>query len=322
MATIAVQNMLTLLELAKNIAPNGQLHKVAEILTKVNRIWDDMPWFEANDVFSHVSAQEFSEPSGTLRALNEGVGMEDVQTTNIRDVLCMLETFCNSDVALVDAAPNPTAFRNNRAARFIRGLSKTFVTNVFYGNNGTNPASFNGLAVRLDALSQTNVVDGAGTGSDVTSIYVVQWGEGKAWMGYPRGSSIGVYHEDMGRKTVTLPSGLKMVAYEDWFKIHGGLVVEDVKCIGRYANIETAGTTNTFDEDLLITLMNLMSDDWAGAGIYCNATIMTQMEIRAKDKTNINYSFAEGLAPGPVLTFKGVPVRKCEAILDTEDAIT
>jgi len=322
MATVAIQNMLTLVELAKNIAPNGQLHKVAEILRRVNYIWDDMPWFEANDIFSHVSAQEFSEPQGELRTLNDGVASEDVQTQNIRDVLCMIETYCDSDIALVNAAPNPLAFRNGRARRFIRGLSKTFINNLFYGNNSTNPKSFNGFAIRLDALSDANVIGGGGTGSDLTSVYVAQWGEGKVWCGYPRGAGIGVEHRDLGEVTAITPAAKKFQAYRDWFKVHGGLVVENPKSIGRYCNIETSGTSNTFDEDCLIELMNLMDDDWAGAGIYVNQTIMTQMEIRVKDKTNVNYSYTDGLAPGPVLTFKGVPVRKCEAIVSTESQVS
>jgi hypothetical protein len=122
--------------------------------------------------------------------------------------------------------------------------------------------------------------------------------------------------------TAQTAAGKKFQAYRDWFKVHGGLVVEDIRTIGRYANIETSGTSNTFDEDYLIELMNLMLDDWAGAGIYVNKTIKTQMEIRVKDKSNVNYAFADGLAPGPVLTFKGVPVRVCEAIVNTETAIS
>jgi len=71
----------------------------------------------------------------------------------------------------------------------------------------------------------------------------------------------------------------------------------------------------------LITLLNRMTKG-PGRRIYANQTVLTQMEIRAKDKTNINYSFAEGLAPGPVLTFKGVPVRLCEQLIITEAALT
>jgi len=60
----------------------------------------------------------------------------------------------------------------------------------------------------------------------------------------------------------------------------------------------------------------------AGRRIYVNETIMTQMEIRVKDKTNVNYTKEDGLAPGPVLKFKGVPIRQVDQILNTESALT
>jgi len=62
-------------------------------------------------------------------------------------VLAMLEKFSVSDKAMVDAAPNPMAFRNNRAVRILRGMAKTFISGIIYGNNGTNSSTFNGLAV-------------------------------------------------------------------------------------------------------------------------------------------------------------------------------
>jgi len=325
MSTIAIQNQLTMLELAKNIAPNGQLHKVAAILTRINRIWDDMPWFQANDIFSHVSAQEYSEPEGELRTFNDGVGNVSVETQEVRDILSMMEAYSDSDKAMVDAAPNPQAFRNGRAARILRGIGKSWIELLFYGNNGTNSKSFNGLAVRLNSLAASaNVIGAGGTGNDLTSIYVARWGEGAAWCAYPRGSSLGLEHRDLGEITAVTASGKKFQAYRDWFKIYGGLVVEDPKAIGRLANIETSGTTNTFDEDLLIQLLNQMSpdEDFSSMGIYCNSTIKTQMEIRLKDKTNVNYTMDQGLAPGGVLKFKGIPVRLCECILNTEDAIS
>ncbi len=59
-----------------------------------------------------------------------------------------------------------------------------------------------------------------------------------------------------------------------------------------------------------------------GRRIYVNEDIMTQMEIRLKDKTNVNFTKVDGLAPGPVLMFKGVPVRQCDQILNTETAVS
>jgi hypothetical protein len=56
--------------------------------------------------------------------------------------------------------------------------------------------------------------------------------------------------------------------------------------------------------------------------IYCNATVMTQAQIRLKDKSNVNWTVRDGLGGVPFMQFNQVPVRKCDAILDTEDALT
>ena len=41
----------------------------------------------------------------------------------------------------------------------------------------------------------------------------------------------------------------------------------------------------------------------------------------AKDKTNVNYTSSDAFGV-PVTRFRGVPVRLCEAIVDTETAIS
>ena len=59
-----------------------------------------------------------------------------------------------------------------------------------------------------------------------------------------------------------------------------------------------------------------------GRRIYANQTIHTQMEILLKDKTNTNFTKADGLAPGAVMNFKGVPIRMDDTLLITEAALS
>jgi hypothetical protein len=171
-----------------------------------------------------------------------------------------------------------------------------------------------------DISASTNVINEGGSGSDLTSIFVVDWSPTGCYMIYPKNSMAGLEHKDKGIETVRDSSGNMYEAYVDKFVWKAGMVVKNSKNIGRIANIED-GASNSFDEDNLITLLNRMTQG-PGRRIYANQTVLTQMEIRAKDKTNINYSSIEGLAPGPVLTFKGVPVRKVEQIVQTEEALT
>jgi len=52
--------------------------------------------------------------------------------------------------------------------------------------------------------------------------------------------------------------------------------------------------------------------------IYVNKTLKTQMDIDAKDKANVNYTTANVWGV-PTLMFRGVPVKICEGIVNTED---
>jgi hypothetical protein len=140
-------------------------------------------------------------------------------------------------------------------------------------------------------------------------------------MVYPKGSMAGLEHEDRGIETATDSSNNKYRAYVDVFTWKAGMVVKNGKSIGRIANIESTGSSNIFDEDNLITLTNRMTKG-PGRRIYVNQTVMTQMEIRAKDKTNIHYTTVNDIAPGPVTMFKGIPVRLVDQMLITEAALT
>jgi hypothetical protein len=321
MATFT-SNSLSLVEVAKRKAPDGTMAEIAEVLEEQNEILQDAVWYEANDTFSNVTTRRSQEPSGSFRKLNQGVGKESSKTTTIIDTVAILETRAENDIEVINAFPDPVRARNDENIAFIRGLSKTAATKMIYGNSSTTPEEFTGIAPRLDTLATSkNVLNAGGTGADLASIYVIDWGRQGVYMTFPKNSKVGLGHTDLGIETVTDSNGNKLSAYVDKFTWKLGMVVRNDKSIGRIANIETTGTSNIFNEDDLITLLNRMTKG-PGRRIYVNETIMTQMEIKLKDKTNTFFSKADGLAPGPVLTFKGVPIRLVEKILDTETAIS
>lgn len=323
MTTLSAYKQLTLIEVAKRKDPDGGMAAIAEVLNETNDILQDAVWREANDTFSNKAVRRAKLPSGSWRKISEGVAYESSETLEVVDNIGMLETWAQNDVELINAFPNPAQARNDEAMAFVEGLGQTMAETMIYGNSNTTPEKFTGLAPRMASLlTTTNVLnEGGSSGSDQTSIFVVDWGPTSVFMIYPKNSKAGLEHKDMGLDIVRDSSGNMYEAYVDKFVWKAGMVVKNSKSIGRIANIETTGSSNIFDEDNLITLLNRMTKG-PGRRIYANQTVLTQMEIRAKDKTNINYSFVDGLAPGPVLTFKGVPVREVEQILDTEGALT
>jgi hypothetical protein len=321
MATLTA-NGLTLAEVAKRHDPQGNLATIAELLEEKNEILQDAVWREANDVWSHVSTRRAAIPAGSWRKLNQGVGVEKSDTIQVSDSIGILETWAKNDVEIINSFRNPKQARNDEAMAFVEGLGQTIAATLIYGSTVTTPEQFTGLAPRMDTLAAANnVLTAGGSGSDLTSIFVVTWGPNTVHCLYPRNSQAGLSHADMGKQIVQDASANDFLAFVDHFVWKAGLAVKHSKAIGRIANIESAGAANIFDEDDLITLLNRM-ETGPGTRIYVNDTVMTQMEIRVKDKTNVNYTKMDGLAPGPVLMFKGYPIRQVDQIVITEAALS
>lgn len=326
MATLDATLQLTLLELSKRKDPNGDLAVIANVLAKDNEILKDAPWFEANDTFSHRITRVLRMPAGTFRQLNAGVPISSAQTIVVNETIGELSDYSQADKSLVDAAPNPKAFRMGEARIKLEGLSQTLATKIVYGNSHTTPEEPTGLAPRMNDTDNDNVIDAGGSGSDTTSIYIAKWGEDGCYLIYPKGSpNFGITHKDLGEVTAdsstTAGTHALYQVYRDHFEVKVGMAVRDNRYIGRVANIEVSGTSNIFDPDDLIDLLNGMPQRGAGAVIYVNRKIFSQMDKQAMDKANVLYSVKDVFGV-PTTTFRGFPVRLVEAIVNTETEVT
>jgi hypothetical protein len=166
-----------------------------------------------------------------------------------------------------------------------------------------------------------NVHGGGGTGSDLTSVWIIQWGRTRVHMIYPRGSkSMGISADDLGEDTVQDDDGNLYQAYRTHFTIDAGMVVRDDRCVQRLCNIETSGASNIFDHTVAIDALNLMLQRGKGCVFYGNRTIMSQIDKNAVDKTNVQYSVGEEFGR-EINFFRTHPVKLVEKIVDTEDAV-
>lgn len=325
MATLEVASRLSILESMNRIAPNGEPAKIAEVLTKENQIWMDIVWLESNNIKVNDTVRRLSLPTSTKRRYNRGTAPQASKTTKVVDSIAVYEGRSEVDVEWLKDQPDQTLARNNESIAHIEGMSQDFITDLFYADGATDTDAFTGFAARTDALDTTyHTVEGCnGTGDDLTSIYVVQWGENQVHCVYPRGQgqTLGVDHEDKGEIDATDGDGNKFRAMLDLFHIRGGLVVKNPRCLGRIANIESAGSSTALDEDCIIKVLNHMPQAGAGAKLYMNATAWTHLCILAKDKTNVAYAPQDPWGR-PLYTFMGHPVRICESILNTESALT
>lgn len=318
----------SLVEQAKRIDPDGKLSTIVEALNvDGGEILAEAPWLPSNDIWTNKTLRRGTLPTGTWRKLGGGVATEVSRTTPILDVIGMLETYSEVDKAYIDTMPSGAVARMNEAKAFIEGLGQTLISTIIYGNANADPDQLHGLAPRLNAYDGKYVINGGASGG--TSIFVVTWGDQTAHLVYPKNdtSTLGIQHTDLGEVTITtatsaVPSTSQYQGYRDHFQVKCGLVVRHPRAIGRVANIAVSGSTNLFDEDDLITLLNNMVIR-PSTRIYMNQTLKTQAEIALKDKANVLWNSTDALGGVPVLTFRGIPVRMLDRslLLDTEGAV-
>lgn len=312
---------LGLVEVVKRHDPDGGLSVIAEVLDKASPAIADAVWKEGNDIFSNKTVRRSSLPSGTWRKLNSGVAKESSDTIELVDVIGILEARAETDVEIINAFANPQQARMDESRSFLEGLAQEMEATLLYGNAATSPEEFTGLAPRMDALAATqNVIGGGATTGE--SIFVVTWGVNTAYMAYPRNTTAGLEHNDLGIQDAFDSSSNRYRAYCDRFVWRAGLVVKHPRAIARYANLEGTGTTTTFDEDELIRLINRMVTG-PGTKIYVSRDMLTQMQIRVKDKSNVFFTRGTALdGGGAPLMFNGYQVRMCEQIDANEATVS
>lgn len=313
----------TMATLAKEMN-NGKLVDVIDVVSEVNAILDDLIVMQANSVSLHKYTKLFEYPRGEWRRLNAGVGNATEKVGQGEDHCGILEIYSEVDKRLAKMSGNARAYRRRRDTRFTKGLGVQMAETSVYGNHNTNPEEPQGLAPRYNALSLDNVVSAGGT-TGLTSIWVVQHGEDAFFGFYGQGGELGLRDEDLGEVTLLDASNKKYQGYRTHFEWELGFGVADDRCVRRICNVPTPSVIDPTQfaawENLLIEQVNELPDNGNNAVIYVNKDILTQMTIKANEKSNAVYTPGE-IFGKKVLFFQGViPIRRVDAILSTETEV-
>ncbi len=327
MATKTVNSQLTFRELSNRLAPGDQdLAEIIEVMEEDNEMLLDIPWFQANQILSEKFPRRTSLPTGRFRKAYQGVPTKTSTTQVVVEPVALLESLSDIDEDEVDNAPDPMGYRRLEDISFVSGLSQQLADAYLESEQSGDPEKFDGLKIRLNDLDQTNVIDGGNSGG--TSIYIVNWGRRRTHGIYPAAAAnrgiLGLQMIDKDKVDKLDDDENTYHVYRTQFKWWTGLAVKDELTTARYANINaTIKGTNSFNEDLLIELLNRCHMKGPSVRIYVNDEIKTQMEIRLKDKGNVNFSQTEGLAGVPVLRFgtRGI-IRQLDAIKTDESTVT
>jgi hypothetical protein len=235
---------------------------------------------------------------------------------------------------------NTAQFRLSEDSAFLEAMNQTQATTLFYGNPGTDPKQYLGMAPRYSSLSASNaqnILSAGGSGSDNTSVFLVVWGDNTVYCHFPKGSKAGLIHEDLGEQTVYNSDGTRLQAYATRYQWKNGLVVKDWRYVVRICNIDVSdliGQTGTQAASAATNIVKLMARSlyripnmaMGRAAFYMNRTVHSGLSIAALDKSQYVLKINEGLSqfgtPYSWLSFLGVPLRRVDAIINAEAVVS
>lgn len=287
---------------------------------------DECPVFPANQGLynkqlqaSRLGTGAWGKAYGATTSISSG-------TEEITEPVKMYEGDSEIDDRVLKGV-DPYQTRDSEDKLNLRGLTQDFLSQLVYVSQGDYPDAPRGLYARRGALSTVKpylVWGGAGTGSDLTSVLLFEFGMGGFYLVHPGDTgAAGFVNEDRGLNKLPVPVGSGTFwAWVRHYEMWCGMVIRDQRAFQRYANIETAGSSNTFSADTFIQMKRTLPSSGKSAVAFANRTIMGQLDVAAYNKTNIAFSLREIEGYGPITHCAGVPFRMWEQLLDTESAIT
>jgi hypothetical protein len=334
---------LTLVDWAKRIDDDGKIAEIINLLSQTNEILDDMLWIEGNLATGHKTTIRTGLPQAYWRLLNQGVPTGKSTTAQITETCGHLETFSDVDEMLIELAGDNKALRLSEELAFLEGMNQQMAQTIFYNNITSTPAAFMGLAPRYPSVSTStaqtanNVIDAGGTGSTNTSIWLIFWGPTTVHGVFPKGMKAGFQQIDLGKQQKLDGTGNVYYVWRSQFKWDAGLVVKDWRFAVRIANIDVtqlSGGTPPNLINLMIRAIHRLPTQPARAGnvqksdaptplnmgrgaFYANRAVTTWLDIQALNKQNVLLRMEEfdGKA---VTSFRGIPIRTCDQLLNTE----
>ena len=334
MATLAVTHP-TLADVAKATDPDGKIATIVEILNETNEMLDDMVWVEGNLPTGHRTTVRAGLPAPTWRKLYGGVPPTKATNVQVTDTTGMLEAYAEIDKALADLNGNTAAFRMTEDKAHIEGMSQEFMSTLMYGNDGTAPEEFSGFAPRFNDNSgpanADNILLGGGSGSDNSSIWLISWGANTVHGIYPKGSKAGLQFNDKGQVTIEDSDGSnggRYEAYRSHYRWDVGLSVRDWRYVVRICNIDNSalqadkGGSSADITDLMSQAVELLPNASSGRpAFYMNRTLRSTLKRQIANTTNVNIT-QDQVGGKHVVSFDGIPVRRCDSLTSSEASIS
>lgn len=332
MATLGA-SFVDLIDIYKQQDGRGQYVPIIEMLTEMNPILDDAIAVECNKGTTHLHTVRSGLPTVTWGKLYQGIPNSKSGTAQVEDTTGFVEGLSTIDKRLLDLSTNEGAVRLSEAKGYLEAMSQEVATKIFYGNSASDPEEFMGLAPRFNDTTAANggqIIDAGGVGADNTSIWFVTWGDNQCNLLYPKGTQAGVQRDDKGEQRLTDGSGNAYYGMEELFTWHVGLAVKDWRYVSRIANIDVslmqAGSVALYDF-MRKAYYKLQNRRVAGGNIaiYCNRDVLEALDALASNagaSDNFVRLKPMEIEGKEVMTYRGIPIRETDALINTEAVVS
>lgn len=332
MATIA-GTVLTYLDQAKRIGPDGEVYDVCEALQQQNQVLDDIHWEEGNLDTGHQDAVRTKLPDVDYRMANEASPTSKSTADEINAHCGILTGWSEVAKEVAERGGKLAESRFSEAKSFFESLNQKFTGKLFYGNGASVPKEFSGFFIRFNSLSgatKQNIVSGGGAGSDNASIVLVGWGPGRVFCIFPKGDKMGIDHEDFGLQVSqdsTQLGGNRLAVYRDRWEWKHGLFIKDWRYVARAPNIDISNLTTESSPANLPKLMTKLwhrmpSHDNGRFAYYMNRTVFEMLDIQLREDVKSGGQLKYEEVFGRVVpTYRGIPIRIVDQLLETEAAV-
>lgn len=333
MGVITQNNYMSLIE-AQLRAGYDDAAAVLGDAARVNQILRVLRWTPASHGLYHEVYQATRLGKGGFSRANSAMNIMSSSGGVAQEPVKLYEGESRIDERILKGVKYPGKVRDSEDALNLEGALQDWVTALLYANEGagigvasyggaTGPDAFNGLTARRASLSNY-CLGCSGTGSDLTSVWLLELSKRGLEMTYPENAGPPAFAiDDRGKHLVRTPANDgDMWAWIRHFEIWGGLSYRDGRSILRLANIETTGTSNTFSSDQFLYLKNRLPSRGTDAVALANRTVLSQLEITLSNKSNMAYKIEDIEGFGPVMRWAGIPFLLCESIVDTETQVS
>lgn len=324
---------VTLHDFAASFGAKGEygMQKIIELQSETNRILDVLPFKQCNNKTQETAVVRAELPDVAWRLINKGT-VPGKSKSKTQTFSCGgLEALAEVDEKLMQLNNYSNEWRLRENKGYQEAMNKKMAATFFYGDEQVNPAGFTGLgAYYYDKTNQDDIwadqiILNGGTGNALTSMWFVGLGLDTVYGIFPEGTSAGFKYRDNGRVQMQDANGGKYWGYQSQYNWDMGLVVRDPRYVSRLANIDTTALTSS-DADTLMQNMikaynQIENPDKCRLVIFANRAVQTYLDILAMSKTNVRLTIDE-FAGKKITHFWGVPILRCDAILNTESAIS